>query len=1057
MTDLSNQITISQQEKVFREAFEKLNENQKKAVTHIEGPLFVLAGPGTGKTQILALRIGYILQHTDTQPHNILCLTYTDAGTIAMRKRLLEFIGPTAYNLHIYTFHAFTNQVIRENMHLFGGIRELQPLTDLEKSEVFIDLIDQIPPDNPLKRFKGAVYHDKKNLESLFNDMKREGWESDFITEKIDQYLENLRDDPEMYYKRKTPTKTKVYEKGDFKETAYRDKVDKMNRLKAAASLFTVYENMLRSKARYDYDDMILWVLKAFEEHPQLLLKYQEQYLYFLVDEYQDTNGAQNKILEKLIDYWQSPNVFAVGDDDQAIYRFQGANMENILSFVQKYHPEVVILNHNYRSSQLIIDASSRLIDNNEQRLSKQININKNIAAAGANAQLPDKVNIRAFPNPAHEEAAIFREIQKLRNEGFPLNKIAVIYRNHNQVANLTKVLEGENFPLNIRRKLDILSEPFIVNIIEMLRLIHFEHKETGLREDLLFKTLIAPVFNIQYVDTIKISRETAYNRETKEKKYWIEVISDKEKMQSLGIREVDRIHSVFEMISGWINLAPRITVQQLFEKVITESGILNEALTSPDSHYKIQLLTSLFDFIKSEGVRNPFMTLSDFITSIEKMKQSGISLPLVKVISSSEGVNFITAHSAKGLEFQKVFLMGANKDNWESKRPPNIGFSYPPNILLINQENKEEDERRVFYVAATRAEQELTISYAESKDDGSLIECSRFVTELATATHAITLKTEMVEDEFLIRFKGLTLQEVVLPPHEWIDKELINKILENYEMSVTDLNKYLKCPLTFYYENIIKVPTARTAGAGFGSAIHYALEQFFKESKSKEKKGFGSAQMLVDYFKAGMLIYRSHFTEKEFENLVYHGTEILKKYHENQLSSWFEPDDYKMEQYISNVHFNKIPIKGMIDKIEFYKDSVHVIDYKTGNPANAKTLVSPPKKEGDPGGDYWRQLIFYKILLDNDPKTRLTAQSGSVFLIEPENDGTFFKHKIVFNPAEMKIVENQLIDVYNKIKNHEFSTGCGKSDCTWCNFVRHRTTLLQFNQEGESAETQLL
>jgi DNA helicase II / ATP-dependent DNA helicase PcrA len=788
-----------------------------------------------------------------------------------------------------------------------------------------------------------------------------------------------------------------------------------------------------------------------------LLLKYQEQYLYFLVDEYQDTNGAQNKILEKLIDYWQSPNVFAVGDDDQAIYRFQGANMENILSFVQKYNPEVVILNHNFRSSQLIIDASSSLIDNNEQRLSKQLNINKNIAAAGANALLSDKVNIRAYPNPANEEASIFWEIHKLRNEGFPLNKIAVIYRNHNQVANLTKVLEGENFPVNIRKKLDILTEPFIVNIIEMLQLIYFEQKETGLREDLLFKTLIAPVFNIQYVDTIKISRETSYNRETKEKKYWLEVISDKEKMLSLGIREVDRIYGIFEMITRWINLAPTITVQDLFEKVITESGILNEALSAPDSHWKIQLLTSLFDFIKSEGVRNPFMKLADFIGSIEKMKQGGISLPLVKVISTSGGVNFITAHSAKGLEFQKVFLMGANKENWESKRSPNIGFSYPPNILLINHENKEEDERRVFYVAATRAEQELNISYAESKDDGSLIECSRFVTELANATHAIIHKTEMVEDNSLIRYKGQILQEIVLPPHEWIDKELIDKLLENYEMSVTDLNKYLRCPLTFYYENIIKVPSARTAGAGFGSAIHYALEQFFKESKSKENKEFGTAQMLVDFFKTGMLIYRSHFTEKEFENLLYHGTDILKKYHADQLPSWFKPDDYKMEQYISNVHFKNIPIKGMIDKIESFKDSVHVIDYKTGKPAYAKKLVLPPKKEDDPGGDYWRQLIFYKILLDNDPKTRLTTHEGSVFFIEPEDDGTFYKHKIIFNPAEMKIVENQLIEVYNKIKNHEFSTGCGESNCAWCNFVRHRTSLLQFNKEEESSESQLL
>ncbi len=1048
--DQSTEWTKKQQELLFNDAFNQLNDNQKQAVTQFEGPLFVLAGPGTGKTQILAMRIGYILQHTDAQPHNILCLTYTDAGTIAMRKRLLQFIGPTAYNLHIFTFHAFTNQVIRENMHLFGGIKELQPLSDLEKTELFIDLIDQIPTDNPLKRFKGKVYYDQKNLESLFNDMKREGWDPQFIKNKIEEYLENLKNDPEMFYKRKTSTKTKVYEKGDFKENAFNEAVEKMNRLKAAADQFDVYENMLMKRGRYDYDDMILWVLKAFEEHPNLLLKYQEQYLYFLVDEYQDTNGAQNKILEKLIDYWASPNVFAVGDDDQAIYRFQGANMENILGFVQKYNPQVIVLNTNYRSVQQIIDASSALIKNNQQRLNNQLQIDKNISASEANKLITYKVAIHEYPNPAQEEAAIFWEIHKLKNEGFPLNKIAVIYRNHKQVENLTKVLEGENFPVNIRKKLDILTEPYIANIIGILQFIHYELKETGLREDLLFQTMIAPIFGVKYSDTIRISKATAYNRETKEKKFWLEIISDKDVMISIGISEADKIHNIYKMLTNWINLAPTTTVQLLFEKIITESGMLNKALTSPDSHWKIQLLTSLFDFIKSESVRNPFMKLGDFIDSLDKMKQSGISLPLVKIISSNDGVHFITAHSAKGLEFQKVFLIGATKDNWEGKNAGNTGFGYPPNILLANQENKEEDERRVFYVAATRAEQELFISYAGAKDDGAQIEASRYVTELAEATTAITRKECKVDIGPLISYKARTMQELALPPHEWLESSLIDEVLENYEMSVTDLNKYLRCPVTFYYENIIRVPSARTASTGFGSAIHFALEQFFKDSLKTTKKGFGSAQLLTEFFQTGMKIYRSHFTEKEFALHLHLGVEILNKYHADKLASWFEPDDYKMEHYISNVHFNQIPIKGMIDKIEFYKDGVHVIDYKTGKPENAKKKVSGPKNEEDPGGDYWRQIIFYKILLDNDTKNRWTVISGSVDLIEPENNGSFYRQKFFFKPEEVRFVEKQLTEVYGKIRNHEFAKGCGKQDCIWCNFVRNRTSLLEMNRNEE-------
>src|SRR6202008_2397239 len=178
-------------EKKFLQEYERLNEPQRIAVDQIEGPVMVIAGPGTGKTQILAARIGKILLDTDTDPSNILCLTYTDAGVIAMRRRLLEFIGPDAYKVGIYTFHAFCNDVIQENLSLFEKT-SLDPISELEKIQLFKELIDSFPKNHPLKRYRGDVYFEVNNLQTLFSTMKKEGWAPAFISDKIDEFLADL-------------------------------------------------------------------------------------------------------------------------------------------------------------------------------------------------------------------------------------------------------------------------------------------------------------------------------------------------------------------------------------------------------------------------------------------------------------------------------------------------------------------------------------------------------------------------------------------------------------------------------------------------------------------------------------------------------------------------------------------------------------------------------------------------------------------------------------------------------------------------------------------------
>src|SRR5689334_10049738 len=367
-------------EKKFLKDYERLNEQQRKAVDHIEGPVMVIAGPGTGKTQILAARIGKILLDTDADPSNILCLTYTDAGVVAMRKRLQEFIGPDAYKVNIYTFHAFCNEVIQENLSLFEKTA-LDPVSDLEKIQLFKELVDSFPKNHPLKRYRGDVYFEVNNLQSLFSNMKREGWTPAFINQKIDDYLADLPTRDEFIYKRKY----KEFNAGDLKKDKIEEEKERMERLRAAVGEFDRFQKLMRSRNRYDFDDMINWVIKAFEENKNLLANYQEKYQYILVDEYQDTSGTQNRLVELLISYWDKPNVFVVGDDDQSIYRFQGANVENMKQFTESYKNDLltVVLTNNYRSTQPILDVSKTLISRNTERLIREFpNLSKDLISS---------------------------------------------------------------------------------------------------------------------------------------------------------------------------------------------------------------------------------------------------------------------------------------------------------------------------------------------------------------------------------------------------------------------------------------------------------------------------------------------------------------------------------------------------------------------------------------------------------------------------------------------------------------------------------------------------
>ncbi len=1021
----------------FEEEYTKLNAEQRRAVDNTDGPVMVIAGPGTGKTQILAARIGKILLDTDVLPENILCLTYTDAGTIAMRKRLQKFIGADAYKVNIYTFHAFCNEVIQDNLSLFEK-NSLDAISELESIELFKQLIDSFPKNHPLKRYRGDVYFEINNLRYLFSSMKREGWTPVFINGKIEEYINDLAHRDEYIAKRATGN----FKKGDLRSDKIDDEKEKMEKLRAAVNEFDRFQDLMRKKNRYDFDDMINWVIKVFEENKNVLSNYQEKFQYILVDEFQDTSGTQNRLVQLLISYWDKPNIFVVGDDDQSIFRFQGANVENMLEFATTYssHLLTVVLTGNYRSTQPILDISKTLIDRNEDRLVKQIEgLSKDLIASNRQinslAHLPV---IHEYDSVKDELADITNRVDDLLKQNIPAGKIAVIYKENKYGEDLARYFRLKNIPVYSKRSINILVHPFIKKIIQLLRYLNAEHDTPYGGEEILFEILHYDFYKIPPIETAKIT--VAVNQ----KKYNGELVSIRKLLADktaapakdlfdTGIHEgLKRISSSIEKLIADV---PNVTLQQLFENIITDAGVLNYIMNNDEKAVLMQLLTALFDFIKEETGRNQLLGLKELVEMIDLMEKEGLPLSVVQVAGSDKGVNLLTAHGSKGLEFEYVFLSGANASYWEKKRKPGGGYKLPDTIFAAgSHRNADEEElRRLFYVALTRAEKYLNISFARYKNDGKELEPSMFIAEI-TEQHPIPVEKVILNPEQQMEFE--TLQFTAQSPQiEKAEEDFITGLLDKFVMNVTALNNYLKCPLQFYYQNLIRIPSGKSEATAFGSAVHYALERLFKKMQDGKAAVFPPVAEMIADFNWYIKKHRENFTKEAFERRLEYGEGVLTDYYNKYCTSWNKV--VAIERNIRGVVVNGVPLKGKLDKLEFDGKEVNVVDYKSGNFDNAVPKMKGPGDKEPNGGDYWRQAVFYKILVDNYEQKDWKVISTEFDFVEPDKKREYRKEKILITLSDIETVKQQLTAVWQKIQAHDFYTGCGKQDCHWCNFVK--------------------
>jgi ATP-dependent DNA helicase UvrD/PcrA len=1012
----------------------QLNEEQVKAVNKIDGPVMVIAGPGTGKTQILASRIAKILETTDSQASNILCLTYTDAGTVAMKRRLIQYIGNDAHRVSVHTFHSFCHRVIQENQEEFE-YRNLQPVSDLDRLQIINKIAIELEEDHPLKKMKGNVGYLIPRLVKLFAWMKKENYQNDQIVSLCEQHKKDIRNSEEYRYKVNRGDAVK----GDLNMNRI-GKIDtQLEDLIGGANLFQRYNTLMKKAGFYDYDDMILWVIDLFSRARAVLSSYQELFHYILVDEFQDTNGSQNKIIEQLTSYWENPNIFVVGDDDQSIYRFQGAEVKNVADFVDRHksHLYPVLLNQNYRSTQVILDASKVLIDENKGRLVNIIdNLDKHLLS---NSAIVDEtaVKVVSFSSEFHEAFWLSSEIDKAIKSGIDPEQIAVIYRKHRHAEFLAELMANRGQEVFFRKAENALHNPEVLKILTFLKYVSTETSYPYSGEVFLFEMMHLSPFDLKPITNARVAHYV-YSKRLRWREFYTNLDSLDLLSLDFDVDEINSLKSFGNFIEDLLLQVHQLPLHGYLDYLIKSMRISEKNVFDT---YTLECIHSLMDFTQSECYAKPSTGLSDLLEKIQLMEDQYIGLSKERLLYDRKGVQFMTAHGSKGLEFQYVFIINCSEKAWDKDTINQRPYGFINLFQTDDASASEEENRRLFYVAMTRAKEKLVMTHHLFDNSRKDITRSSFLDQIIQAKMVEEIEGTTDPEQGEILLNQITYNPR-LKTSDLLDKHVIDTYLQNYQLSPSHLNAYLQCSTSFYFEQILRVPSAKNKYMSFGTAVHRSLDQLFK-IKSTEASKFTSAQLRENYEK-NIGRERHVFTTKEFEDFLSLGLNILTGYFDERSNYWLSRNDLRSEVTIDRVEIEGVPIKGQLDLLDVDRYSVQVLDFKTGDASNSAPRLKPPIEGANAedgidslhGGPYWRQMMFYALLIKKNTIQPMTMLSGTFEFVEPDKNGKFQSKKIVVDPEGLKHMESLIADVYSRIQKHDFIEGCQLDTCRWCSFV---------------------
>lgn len=961
----------------FQNAYKELNKNQKVAVDTLDGPVMVLAGPGTGKTQVLTLRIANILQKTDTQPNSVLALTFTEAAAREMRERLVNLIGTPGYFVRIHTFHGFCQSVITENPDLFPGFQDQSLLTDLDRVRLLEKLITEI--DIEVMRPLNAPFYYLNAIQSSIRDLKREG----VLVKDFQKIVKNLDES------------TKERE---------------LKKLQELSLIYKEYQAELLKENRLDFEDLINMVTQKLEDDKTLRLGYQEKLAYFLVDEYQDTNSAQNKLIFTLTSFWKDKaNLFTVGDPNQSIYRFQGASTENLQEFIHRF-PKATLINliDNYRSVQNILDSAHHLIKHNPPfPLLPSFNLKSNLPD-----DIKNTITIINAPDDLTENQSLIQELERKHKSGIAWKEMAILGRNNRELLDLSSQLLKEKIPVRIEGGENILDNPLINHFLSLLRAIN---NGVGESDDLNLFTLLHYFFwKLNPSTILKLARLASDSHQT----LYSYIIKNQ--------NEFPEISKVVDQIAHFQALEANYTFPEFFERVFQESGLSEYILTQDNPGISLSQFQDLFHFTQTLAKKNANYHLADFIKDLDTLVRQSIKLPSSEPILQTDAVTLTTAHKSKGLEWDTVFIYRFTDRTWGNKIDRNL-LRLPAQVLefaSVDTDPNAED-RRLFYVALTRAKRNLLITYANPALP------SLFLSELPEdLVNKIIL--EPTEKEYQ-KFQISSLSPV--PTLKDDEKEYLRELLADFKLSVTALNTYLDCGYKFKLNNLYRLPRAKDAHLSFGTAVHGALEKFHRTLR--DKKVTPPKEHLLQFFSQSL--DREIFTPVERSRRKKHGELILSSYYDYYFDQ-FTPalaTEMSLGRGSSVCLLEDIQLTGNIDRVDLIDPNtkeVKVVDYKTGR---AQTRNEIEGKTKNATLHYKRQLVFYRLLGDLANNFPYKVKEAELDFIEPDN-GKFRKEKFEITAEEVKELKQLIKETMKKIRALEFNRTTDTSLCQSCEFLSH-------------------
>ncbi len=1065
----------------FEKAYEGLNSAQRRAVDTLEGPVLVIAGPGTGKTQLLSARVANILQKTDTPPQNILCLTFTESGAANMRERLTRFIGQAAYNVTIGTYHSFGGDLIKRFPEYFNDSRLDTPIDDLTKRQILLAIVDAMPYDNPLKQSR---YH-LGDLMASISEVKRALLTPErlraiaaenlaYITtarQPVQELLTDFKSMPGIkkavpYFEqvlealqRLTPTDSAaapfgslgmlvvqelahaLEEAGQTNKTtpltAWKNKwlaKDGDNRfilsgelenrrIEAMASALEHYQAAMAERGLFDFDDMIIKAIEVLEQNDDLRYTLQEKYLYVLLDEFQDTNAAQLKLMQLLTNNPINegrPNVLAVGDDDQAIYAFQGAQYSNMLDFLQLYRDVTVVnLTENYRSHADILHAAHNIAGQIEGRLDRHFPDMSKVLQA-ANQTLPEATIERvSFLSPIAERAWVAERIGRLVDDGTPASEIAVLAPKHKYLESLVPYLNAQGVAVRYEKRENILEASVVKQLTSMSRLVlALSEGQHTLANALWPEVLSYDFWNIP-VETIWKTSWQAHDAHESWSKLLLDDPDTREPaLLFLAAASKARIETCETMLDYLTGTVPLDTHNQDIPCVCSPlRGFCTSdqmQLDQPELFYDtVSHLSVLRARIREyqESVESA-LTLADFVAFIDMYNEAEQQIINTSPYNQqTDAVQLMTVYKAKGLEYEHVFILQCQDEVWGSTARNNSNkLTLPANLQPIRHAGATDDERlRLLFVAVTRAKQGLFLTSSQQQYSGKRSTRLKYFDEQEQADARFAAMV-LPEAYRTVRTEDHAAPSLELMQLDWRTRHfdsladislrsLLADRLQSYQLSPTHLVAFIDLeyagPLRFFFHTILDIPEAPTLDGLYGTAVHETLE--WLQHQVSESGFLPPTTDILANFSTRITAKKLPDSRAAIE--IRRGHQALRTWLEQRKHIFGKPAIVERSFRHEAVFVDDIHMAGRIDRMEIDEESktITVVDYKTGTSYSSWKQDAKLHK-------YRLQLYCYKLLIEGSRTYRgYTVDSGRLEFIEPDEHGRIYTLDLTFEPQELE------------------------------------------------------